>query len=167
MLDSQMIEKLVNILEQEEKIYSDLRSISEKKRDLIIQGKVPELESLVNMEQSLILSIGNHEDEREKLVELIASMLSIPSSEITLSKITQSIDDFKSKRLSLCQDRLTQTIKDLKNTNDLNSKLIKNSLEYIDFSINLLSSIDNENSKYGNDGQYGGSAKRTFFDVKL
>jgi flagellar biosynthesis/type III secretory pathway chaperone len=167
MLDAQMIEKLVNILEQEEKIYRDLHIISEKKRDLIINGKVPELDSLVRMEQALILNVGNHEDEREKIVEHIAVQLAIKPSEITLSSISKVAGDFYGQRLKLCQDRLATTINALKNTNDLNSKLIKNSLEYIDFSINLLSSAESDNSKYGNDGQYGSSKKRTFFDMKL
>lgn len=167
MLDSRLIEKIIQILEEEEKIFLDLQSISEKKRDLIVASKVTELEKLVRLEQALIIKNGSFEDEREKVMELVAKQLALQPSEITLSLLAQQAGEYNGKRLKICQDRLNSIVKSLKNTNDLNSKLIKNSLEYIDFSINLMSSIDNETTKYGNDGQYGQAAKRTFFDMKL
>ena len=70
-------------------------------------------------------------------------------------------------KLKSIQGKMKSTISSLKAVNQLNLNLIKNSLEYIDFSINLVTAASTVNNSYGNSGQVKSPDKRSFFDARL
>jgi hypothetical protein len=166
-LDTSVIGRLIEVLEQETKIYDDLLKISRDKTDIIVEGKVSELENIVKLEQSYILSMSKLENVREALVEKLSSTLGLDASEMTISTLTNYANDECVKKLKTCQMTMSTLLNDLKDINSTNSKLIKNSLEYIDFSINILTAADAANNTYENTGQVKGSKKRSFIDMKL
>jgi flagellar biosynthesis/type III secretory pathway chaperone len=119
------------------------------------------------LEQSLVIQIGRLEGKREELVAKLYEQLKINQQNLSLSELINNLNDAEAaEMLKVCQQELTKTIRELKNKNELNAKLIKNSLEYIDFSINLFASIHAEDNNYGSTGTVGDTKKRTFFDVK-
>ncbi|MCX8129901.1 MAG: flagellar protein FlgN [Clostridia bacterium] len=166
-LDTKLLGELINVLEQENRVYDSILKISQSKTNIIVEGKVSELENIVKLEQSLVLQMGRLEDMREKLVEKLSVLLNLKPSEITVSELMKHIKSDEAQRLKACQDTLAGTVKELKNTNELNSKLIKNSLDFINFSINLISTTDAGSNNYGNTGQVNDGKRKNFFDMKL
>lgn len=166
-LNAQMIDALINVIEKENSIYEDIAKLSKNKTDIIVKGKVAELENIVKIEQSLVLQIGKCEDAREKLVEALSKQLNLDPDKLTISELLKHLNQSQAQKLKNSQDKMAVLLKDLKNLNEMNSKLIKNSLEYIDFSMNLMTSVGVSNNNYGNNGQVGDSKKRNLFDVKL
>lgn len=163
----QMINELINVLDQENRVYDSILKISKSKTNIIVEGKVSELENIVKLEQSLVLQMGRLEDMREKLVEKVAAQLNVKPADITISELMKHIKSDQAHKLKACQDTLNTTISELKNANDLNSKLIKNSLDFINFSINLVATVDAGSNNYGHTGQVNDGKKKTFFDMKL
>lgn len=166
-MESALVRELTTVLDQENEIYETLSKISNNKTDLIVGGKVAELESIVKVEQSLVLKISKLEEQRERLVEKLSGLLGRKPEDITISELIGKIGREEAVGLKSCQERMVKTINSLKNSNELNSKLIKNSLEYIDFSINMMTSIDTMTNNYGSSGYSGDTKKRNLFDVKL
>jgi hypothetical protein len=166
-LDTQMIHELIKVLDQEAKVYDDILKISKNKTNIIVEGKVAELENLVKIEQSLVFQMSRIETMRENLVDKISAQLNLKSGEVTISELLKHIKGSEADKLKECQTNMTKALNDLKQTNDVNSKLIKNSLDFINFSINLISSIDLGTNNYGTGGQTNDTKKRTFFDMKL
>lgn len=166
-METELVKQLTDVLNQENEIYDTLSKISDNKTDLIIGGKVVELGEVVKVEQSLIIKISKLEDKREKIVDKLCGTLGKKPDEMTISALASQLGENESDMLKECQERMFKCINKLKNINELNSKLIKNSLEYIDFSINMMTSIDTMNNSYGSSGHSGDSKKRNLFDVKL
>lgn len=166
-MDAVLIDELIDILNKEAAIYEGVLKLSKNKTDTIVAGKVAELEGITRLEQSMILQMGKLESEREKLIEKLASQLKIPVEEITISSLEKLLHKEQAGRLRACHRSLDKVLKELSDTNGLNSRLIKNSLDYIDFSINLLANSSSAGNLYGNAGQASDSKKRNFFDVKL
>lgn len=162
-----LVNELVQVLDQEARVYDDILRISKNKTNIIVQGKVSELESITKLEQSLVLQIGRLEDLREGLTKKLSDALGIKMSEVTVSELVKHIGGEQAGKLKDCQGRITGVVNELKNTNELNSKLIKNSLEYINFSINIFANADMGSNNYGNTGQVNDSKKRNLFDMKL
>ncbi|HHW32015.1 MAG TPA: flagellar protein FlgN [Clostridiaceae bacterium] len=161
------ISKLADILEQERAIYQDILKMSKEKTNVIIEGRVSDLERIVSSEQSLIVQLGKLEELRENLISEISSYLNIPPQDLKISDIIVHVDEEQAERLRICKKGIEGTLNELMNVNDLNSKLIKNSLEYIDFSINILSRLDTGINSYGSTGHVNPSGKRNFLDIKL
>lgn len=166
-MNSQKINDLMDVLDQEAKIYDDILEISKNKTDIIIKGKVSELENITKLEQSLILRMGKLETLRETLVTEISSIIGINPSNMTVSELAKHLDINQAKRLNGYKEHMTSIIKEIREANEINTKLIKNSIDYIDFSINILSSTKSEGNNYSRVGQVNESKKKTYFDVKL
>jgi hypothetical protein len=57
LLDNLDVDGIIGVLEQEAGIYEDILKISQDKTNVIVEGKVAELESMFKLEQSLFLKI--------------------------------------------------------------------------------------------------------------
>lgn len=166
-MDTSKISELLEILEKEANVYSDILDISKNKTNVVVEGKVAELESIVKLEQSLIMKLRKLEDHREKLIGSISAEIGAHPSKMTVSELANLLGSEQSERLKNAQNSLKGTIDRLQNTNELNSRLINNSLEYIEFSINLLTAAGALNNSYGSNGRTDDGKKKNFFDVKL
>ncbi len=166
-MDTGLIKELTDILNKENDIYDTFLKLSNNKTDLIVGGNVSELENIVRIEQSLIIKIAKLEDQREKIVESLSSVLGKKPEEITISELASCLGQKEAIELKACQDKILKSINGLKTNNELNSKLIKNSLEYIDFSINMMTTVGTVTNSYGSSGNADEAKKRNLFDVKL
>ncbi len=163
------IDELKQVLNSELELYKSLLDITVKKTDIIMEGRIKELDSITQLEQSFIIKIGKYEDTREKVVRKIASKLdvSIDTSEISISKILNHIEDEDSRELDNLKNQIIIVLEKLKEKNTLNSMLIKDSLEYINFNLNILTDSDNE-STYSNSADKGKvKQSKNLFDAKV
>jgi len=160
--------ELAEILEDETALYRDASEISSKKTDIIVKGKIEDLESLVKAEQTIIIKIGKLEDRREEIITRMAEELKLDIEGISLSQITEKLGEENSLRLKTCQDDLMGTLSGLKNQNETNEQLIQNALDYINFSVNLITSDRSGGINYSPEGEEEHAAgRRNIFDVKL
>lgn len=132
------INAVIDILKKEYEYYKDLIEVSKSKKDIIVKGKVSELDKLVKLEQNMIFDIGQLERKREEEVAKLCRALEINDSQVTASELAKSVRDEFRDELEDIQNKLRETFSELKALNDINGQLIEQSLEYIDYSINLL-----------------------------
>ena len=164
----EIADRLAEVLEQEAALYQDASDISAKKTDIIVRGKIEELDSLVKAEQAIIIKIGKLEEEREEIVRALSSELALNLEGVTLSDINERLGAGSYTRLHNCQKSLADTIGGLKNSNDTNAQLIQNALDYVNFSVNILTTNQNAGNLYSQDGgEDAGKHRRSIFDVKL
>lgn len=163
----QQVDNLVKVLEQQADIYNLLLVKSKEKTDVIVNGKVDELDKITKLESSLVTDIAKLEREREALVNKIAEEMNVPSEQLTMSELIKRLDKSDAEKLEKLRDRISGILNELKHANELNSRLIKNSLEYVEFSLNILSAAHVTDNNYGNSGKVSGLKNRSFFDVKL
>lgn len=166
-IDRESVNELIKILGLETELYSEILNVTKNKTNTIVEGKVAELENMVKLEQSLLLKMGKLESLREQAIDKISVQIGVKPSELTLSQLFKHLDDGDVQALKKHQDKISAIVNEVRSSNDLNSKLIKNSLDYINFSINLLTEINSVNNSYGFDGNSSNSKKRNIFDVKL
>ena len=163
----QKIDSLIEILKQQADIYNYLLDKSKEKTDIIIEGKVDELDRITKLENTLVSDIAKMESRREALVNKIAEEIGTTSDQVTISELIKKIDKNEAEELEGLRNRISGILNELKNINELNSMLIKNSLEYAEFSLNILSTARVSDNNYGDSGKVSGPKNRSFFDVKL
>lgn len=162
------LDKILSTLEDEKKLYEKLLSLSLDKKDLIIEGKISELDRIVQMEGNIILEIGKLEDEREAAVEALAKELNLSRENLTVTYICDVVKDNRCSRLREVAESIAEILGQFKEVNDINGKLIKQSLEYINFSINLITdSIEPNNGIYEAKADEDKEKKVSLFDAKV
>lgn len=163
----QLLSQLEEIMENEVNLYSQILSIGKQKTDIIIKGKVNKLAELVEQEQETVAKLTKLELSRENVSSLIHKELQLPNKEITLTELLDHIGGTRADNLKAKQQKLLDLLKDVKTKNDENGMLINNSLEYIEFSINVLSNAANPGNNYTQVGYSDGTSKSSTFDMKL
>lgn len=166
-MDIAAANKIIEVINKEAALYEEMLELSKNKKDIIVNGKVAELESITKLEQSMVFKLSKLEDEREELASKLAAELGISNNKITVKVLLSKLPKTQANEMENCCKNLSSILSDLKEINSLNSKLIKNSLDYIDFSINILGSLGPSGNNYENSGEAITSKGRNLFDIKL
>lgn len=162
-----LINNLISVLGEEADIYCGVLKISKDKTTVIIEGRVNDLEKLVKLEQSCIMQLSKLESDREGLISKVSALAGTKPEDITISGLMENVKDEQKEALKELQDRIVNVIGELKNMNDLNSRLIKNSLDYINFSLGLFTDMGSEGNNYDTKAARAPKKNRNLFDLKV
>ncbi len=134
-----MWSKLIIFLNQTLALYQALLALSRKKRDILVEARPQELDQLTRQEEVLIIEAGRLETARLTLAREIAAAAGLPPSATALSSLITCADDKTARELSALSDSFEQVTKELVEINGLNTRLIEQSLNFINYNINILS----------------------------
>jgi len=161
------VERLITALNEEYEIYKEVLEIARKKRKIIIEGRIKELDSITSKEQAMIFSIAKLENIRESIIKDIVKELDTDSI-VNISELTQYLDEESKNDIIAIKSKFKDILKAVKDENDLNSMLIEQSLEYIEFNKNLLTTLENKGNTYGsNADEKDIKTNSNLFDVKI
>lgn len=132
-----LIKDLKEILLQELNLYKSMLELSIDKTKIIISGQVRELDKITQKEQALILKAGKLENVREDILSKIQEKLELKKIQ-NVSKLVDYLNEEQKKEIEDIKQQLIDVLNSLKERNTLNSTLIKDSLEYINLNVNLL-----------------------------
>ena len=165
-----LMEDLISILEQEDSLYEDLLKLSMSKTPVLISGDLEALSRITEDEQEIVNKVNALDKKREEGMKDIANVL---GKDVKTLKLTDLIDVLRSRpaeqnRLAAIYDKLSDTIGQMKRTNEQNRELIESSLEMVQFDRNVLQAYKAapETANYSrnalNSGAYMGNMKGGF-----
>ena len=137
-----LIDELVNVMSQENDIYRELIPIAEEKTRVIIKNDLDALQKITEQEQLTIEKINALEKKREEVVINIGTVLSRDPKELNMKALIKIMgkQPKEQKKLSRIHDELDVNLRRLVTINDRNKELINQSLEMIEFNMNLIQS---------------------------
>ncbi|HZJ56672.1 MAG TPA: flagellar protein FlgN [Clostridia bacterium] len=158
---------ILDSLEKERDFYLELNELSNRKTDIIISKEIKDLERIVDLEQGLIVSIGKLEADRQGLIDELAKIKGINPGSITLSTLIEYSDGDIRDRFQSLQDEFIRIVDRQSHLNEINERLIKTNLEYIDIAINLMAGDGTSGQVYEKEGRAKkGGQNRNLFDSK-
>ncbi|RKD32327.1 flagellar protein FlgN [Thermohalobacter berrensis] len=161
-----VVKGLKDILERELHLYNNILDLSEKKTEIIKSGKVKELEKTTQIEQKLIYQAGRLEEEREEIIEKLRKEFGL-KKDIDMTKLLEHLDKNEKGIIEKIRNELLDTLEKLKERNNLNGRLIQDSLEYINFNLNLLTNASKQTT-YSNEVKKGDQPQnKNLFDAKV
>jgi len=161
------VEQLILALTKEYEMYKDYFEVAKKKKEIIINGHVKELDHITKIEQDMIMTMGKIDHIRTSIIGNLLMELNIKSVD-SLTELTEYLPEQAASKIMDIKEKLEMIIKQIKDLNDLNSSLIKQSLEYIDFNMNLMMSLEAKGSTYGSNADEKDLKQRSsVFDVKI
>lgn len=138
-----LVEELINVLAEEESIYKKLTEYGEKKRQIIIDADISELEKLTDLEQQASDELLTKSNKQIALLGDIATVLGKTDEKMTVTRLIGYLDkqpDIQSK-LTETRDSLLDTADQMQKINDLNSQLLAQAIEMTEFDITLFKSM--------------------------
>ena len=164
-----LIEELIGVLEEETGCYEKLLNMADNKKDVIIKGDVPSLQEITKVEQELAGHILRLEKKRKQCIEDICLVLNKKSEEMTIQNLIEMLTGDEKIRLKGINEKLVNIITDLQTHNEVHKKLIQQSLDFIDFTVNAVQSTTTaipSNSYQAKGNRYDSYSGRNFFDAK-
>lgn len=137
-----LIQELISTLEEENAIYEELIPITKVKTQKIINNDLLALQEITEQEQLTVEKINAVEHKREEVVFNIGTVISRNPSTLNIKTIIAFLEKQpeEQKSLSEIHDKLKQTVQILMEINSRNKLLIQQSLELIEFNMNLVQS---------------------------
>ena len=137
-----LIDELVDTMSKENDIYKELIPIASEKTRVIINNDLTALQEITDKEQLVIEHINSLERKREEDIKNIGTVLSRDPATLNMKSLIKimSKQPDQQRRLAAIHDELTATLGSLVAINDRNKLLIQQSLEMIEFNMNLLQS---------------------------
>jgi flagellar biosynthesis/type III secretory pathway chaperone len=139
-MPEELWEKMARFLEQEAEAYADLVTLGKKKQEALLKGAISDLEKVVRAEQVLIGRTGRIEEKRWKLQQEVSSIVNKPASEINIGDMISMSQSPHRELLFSSRDSIRNSIEQIRGLNDVNSELINQSLAYVNFMLNALTS---------------------------
>lgn len=156
-----LIDDLISVLADENKEYQDLVLLSREKTKVIVKGDIEYLSKITEVEQTYIERLNKLEKKREALTTDIAKVIGQDAKKLTVRDVIGVLNGQAEVRdkLATVYDELKNTLDAMVSVNDLNKNLISQSLELIDFDLNLLQGIyaEPETANYGKNAYNTGS----------
>ncbi|MCF6463967.1 flagellar protein FlgN [Clostridium sp. Cult1] len=152
-------EELMDVLKRELDILFRLKELTFDKTDIIINNQVEELEEIIKKEEELINTMANTEEERVNLMNNWGVDINTP-----LSEVIQRIPEGK-EELNRIGEELSKSLEEIQSRNNINSQLINENLQWLDFNMNLLTNTYTPTT-YGKEKK-GTEAKNSLFDRKV
>lgn len=165
-----IIYDLVNVLEQQKECYEGLLTLATYKADAVTRKELELLTQIVQREEEFIGRVNLLDKKRETIIKDIALVTSMDYKTLTVTKLVEKLGDKidVTEKLLELRKAILETMEQLKKQNELNSTLLKQSLEFVDFTVNALQStqVIAPNANYGRPGEEKSLETKSFFDTK-
>ncbi|MGB9780530.1 MAG: flagellar protein FlgN [Caldanaerobacter sp.] len=141
-------QRLLGLLKEEMAIYEILLELATKKTDMIVHGKIKELDETVQMERNFIKKLVELEEKRENTLKEMGK-----GEGVTISEVIKTLPLEEAVQFNNVKERLSAVLKELGERNDLNMALIEQALEYVNYSIKAISeALEEDKGIYGEKG---------------
>ena len=165
-----LVEVLIDTLTKEESEYVTLLDLSRKKTPVIVAGEVEKLQKITDEEQSVVDRLVSLDVKRAEAMKDIAEVMNRDVKTLKLSYLIDMLDKRPKEREALARihDRIKATVGELRLVNDQNKVLIEQSLDIVNFNLNLVKSMrqapetGNYTRKAGIAGDYMGGSTGGF-----
>lgn len=166
-----LMDNLVEVLEEENRQYRVLIDLGNEKRQAIISGNIPTLESLTDKEQDVASLLHNLDNKRDAILKDMADVLGKNFEEMTITKLIGYLDQQpnEQERLSEIRTKILATGKEMQECNLRNEQLLKQALEMVEFDLTLFKSMRQapETANYNKDAYNTGDIlPSSGFDAK-
>ncbi len=148
-----LMEELISVLELECTTYEKLLELSKSKAFAISGRDIALLEKITDEEQNVVSDITKYDAKRAEVTADIANVINKDVDSLKLSVLIGMLgkQPNEQRRLSDVHDRLKTVVANVKRVNESNQELIKDSLEMVQFDLNLIRSMRQapETANYG------------------
>ena len=138
-----LMENLISVLQDEGVAYEELLKLSMKKTPIIVSGDLEGLQKITDEEQDVVAKINHLDAKREEVTKDIANVLNKDVKSLKLVDIIRLLSQrpVEQQQLATAHDKLKEVVGQMTRVNEHNKELIKQSLEMVEFDLNLIQAM--------------------------
>lgn len=158
---------LIDIMQKEAKLYGELKLLEEDKKRIIIENDVRALDAITQKEQGFIKTIVQLESLRAQVIDGLCKERGYKRID-NLSELYSILNPFEQQQVKVFENKLLKAVQDIQDLNHINGKLMEQSLEFIDITLELAQSLGSKDAGYGKGAEEREvKIKKGLFDAKV
>lgn len=163
---SKLIDQLVLALNKEQEIYEEVIALSKDKQLAIVNNDLQMLQIIMKKEKTYSISLVKLEEIRSKTINQLVKDYSLVEISV-LSDLYPFMGDREVRTIDNIRTKLVNTVKILGQKNDLNRQLLEQSIDQIEFDLNLLTQVGEGSVNYKESASDMDVERRSLFDRKI
>ena len=152
-MEGTLLANLLKALEYEEMLIGGIVALGKEKTGHLVHNRTLELSALTQREQGMAEQLSQLEKVRIQLNDKLASQLGLSDKNPNMSAVCAKLGESEAKPLADMQAKLQTAMGELVRLNQLNAELLKQSLDFVNFNIQLLAKPAASIPKYGRGGR--------------
>lgn len=136
------LDDLSRILDEEIYSFRQLLKYEKLKNTVIIKQEADKLKQLSQDEEEILNKVAELEEEREDIVNHLFEKYNLTTDKALSALIEKLSKNDHKERISEKRIELIRNIKDLKNVNEVNNKLLTDSIQFFNYAVNSIQDID-------------------------
>ncbi|BCJ87863.1 flagellar protein FlgN [Effusibacillus dendaii] len=161
------IGQLILVVEELLHEHEAFLQVAERKKQTLIKGDIDTLQEILNVEVSFVRKIEALEEERMRQGQQIAELYNLQLEELTATKLAALIENPEQvAKLKLLTGRFAKVVGDLQAVNDLNGQLIRQSLDLVQRTIEMITDVPGAGLYTGKGDTGQAAGQRRFFDTQ-
>lgn len=148
-----LLNDLLGLLEGEIGLYASMLLSLQKEKKAIVDSNHEELNETSREKENLFLKIRILEEQRLSVLEKLARNLGHPARDLTLSKLSQLVQEPQSTQLVGCHSTFLSLAQSIQEINLSNKALLTHSLDLVNGSLSLLSDLLSSSPVYYRTGK--------------
>jgi flagellar biosynthesis/type III secretory pathway chaperone len=164
------IKKVLDSLKKEKQYYAKLLDFSKDKNESLKNRKLDDISIITQKEEKLVANIQETEKSRVTLLKEISELAEINFEDLSLTKLSEICENetYKTKIIDLKND-LNHILSELREINERNTELIKQSLNIINDSLKIMDNTVNNPNIYAKNRKDAKNKNQTsyLFDKKI
>lgn len=147
-----LLNKLIGLLAHATEIYQALLQVVQNEKDAVVGLNLKQLNEACKTKDNLLLKLRILEEQRQQVMDRVADELGCSSWGLTITQLSQQVDESYARRLlDRCTDLLA-LIQTLQDVTQQNKSLMSHSMQLIQGSCNLLNNLMAANPVYYRSG---------------
>ena len=162
-----LINELLTVLNEQADNYENLLALSREKHQVLVENDVKSLQKITNVENIIVGKNHRLEKRRVRIIADISTVLGKNESDMTLTLLAELIEQQEEHpALVEVTQRLRATVEELKEVNDDNKALLAFSLDYVDFTMNLVRGVMSDGAPGYDTHSQSDDGRSTLFEAK-
>lgn len=135
----------IDNLEKQLQAYQELLKIADRKQQVLVQNDIEGLEKINQEEQPLIVKISKLEKNRLSIIGALEKKMGNNVPKLTMQELIKEKEVLPyQEKMQIIFEKLAKVVDELRVKNEQNSQLIKESLKFINYTMDLVTQRERE-----------------------
>ena len=159
-MNNSLVVKLIALINGEIRTFHQLLQLLHEEQEAIVDDNIQAIERSVAAQEGLALQAKELEAKRIQLIAELSKELDLGEDRVTLAKLMEALEGPHSDELARMRATVLELNQRIRETNDNNSFLIRQSMRYTDRCLDILAGQPIARGMYGHSGRARGRDSR-------
>ncbi len=148
-----LVVQLIEVVNDEVRVFHDLLELLHQEQAAIVADRVEVIEATAAEKAEMVATAGHLEGERLTLVRQLSESLNMAPGSVDLARLIDVVESHHGAELARMREALLEVNQKIRDTNQNNSFLIRQSLRYTERCLDILTGHPQDRGMYGKFGR--------------